>query len=117
MVKMKCTLLVLLVVFSGCTTRDVVSTSPQRDQAIPDPRATYIMQGEVMQPGAYPLPSGLGVLNAIAAAGGLTDYAAGTVTIVGNRQQTFHARIRDVERGKTADPRVEDGDVILIMRH
>ncbi len=75
--------------------------------------------GEVKSPGVYPLVSSAGLMQAVAAAGGVTREASGQVTIA--RPRTGEMQTTDVgqalagrqsSRGMTLEP----GDVIMVNR-
>jgi polysaccharide export outer membrane protein len=81
--------------------------------------------GEVVRPGMYDLETGSGVLHALAAAGGLTPFAASDRVYVLRRGSPMDAnsgpsRIRfrydDLRRGKarSSDFRLRAGDVVLV---
>jgi polysaccharide export outer membrane protein len=75
--------------------------------------------GEVNKPGVYPLPQGAGVLQALAAAGGLTQYASRDRIFV-VRDLPQRARIRfefnqlTQAEGKAATFRLRVGDVVVV---
>jgi polysaccharide export outer membrane protein len=75
--------------------------------------------GEVSKPGVYPVPMGAGVLQALAAAGGFTQYASRDRIFV-VREIPQRARIRfDFEQltlaeGKAATFRLRVGDTVVV---
>jgi len=75
--------------------------------------------GEVTKPGVYALPAGAGVLQALAAAGGLTQYASKNKIFV-IRETPERARIRfEFEQltqagGKAATFRLRLGDIVVV---
>ncbi len=78
------------------------------------------LTGRVMTPGAQPLVGPLTVLQALALAGGLQEYAnAKNVTILrneGGRVQTFKFNYKDVVRGKGLEQNIllRPGDTVLV---
>jgi len=79
----------------------------------------YIL-GEVTRPGAYPLVSGMRVLQALSSAGGFTQYAKITKIYVlrqqGSLQEKFPFNYKAVVGGKQADENFElkAGDTIIV---
>ena len=80
------------------------------------PQRTYFIRGEVRAPGRFPVVGGLTMLQAIAAAGGYTEFAnSKKVNLIrGGRTTTFN--MRDIERRPEQDIRLESGDVIVVER-
>lgn len=76
--------------------------------------------GRVASPGAHPLVGPLTVMQAIALAGGLTEYAdAKGITIVRSRNgqsQSFKFNYRDVAKGKSMEQnlQLQPGDTIVV---
>jgi polysaccharide export outer membrane protein len=76
--------------------------------------------GQVKEPGAFPLTSQLTVLQAIALAGGLLDYAdAKNITILrkdGASTTTLKFNYKDVSRGKKLEQNVvlRPGDTVVV---
>jgi polysaccharide export outer membrane protein len=73
--------------------------------------------GEVKTPGVYPLASGSGLTQALAAAGGPTRLASGEITIVKARTgETRTAGLEQAEVGAPVAPEavLEPGDVIMV---
>ena len=80
------------------------------------PMRGYFVRGEVKQPGRFPLLSGVTVVQAIATAGGYTEFAnPGKVRILrgGN---SFTVNVQELEKHPERDRVVEVGDVILVPR-
>jgi polysaccharide export outer membrane protein len=75
--------------------------------------------GEVNKPGVYPVPMGAGVLQALAAAGGFTQYASRDRIFV-VRETPTRARIRfqfdelTQAEGKAATFRLRAGDTVVV---
>jgi polysaccharide export outer membrane protein len=80
------------------------------------PSRSYYVRGEIRAPGKYPWQTGMTVMQAIASAGGFTDFAApGGVQIMrGERIVMFNAKA--AERDPAKDISIETGDVIVIPR-
>jgi len=74
--------------------------------------------GSVGKPGAYPLGSPMTVLELIARAGGLTEYAKSKdITIVRKKDgSTLRFNYKDVIRGKNLKQNVylENGDIVMV---
>ena len=80
------------------------------------PSQSYFIQGEVRQPQRFSLMTGTTLLQAVAAAGGYTEYAdPKRVTLTRGREvRVFN--MREVERNPQQDISVESGDVIRVPR-
>lgn len=83
-------------------------------------RKVFII-GEVRQPNAYPLGGPRTVLQVIAVAGGLNEYADGEhITIMRERadgsKQTFKFNYKDVTKGKHLETNIQlqPGDTIIV---
>ncbi len=96
--------------------------SPAVTVSLEEPRAmTVSVLGEVAKVGSYPLEQGSGLLEALSAAGGPTQYAS-TDRIMLIRREPSGTRIRirfDYEalvqlRGAAAAFRLQNGDVIVV---
>jgi polysaccharide biosynthesis/export protein len=76
--------------------------------------------GEVTKPGEYPLTGPRSVMQLIALAGGLTEYAdANAITIVrmeNGRQRSYKFHYKDVARGKALPQNIQlqPGDVVVV---
>lgn len=97
---------------------------------VEDPNATVVVRqinsrkvfvtGQVGRPGAYPLLGPTTVLQAIAQAGGLLEYAKANDILVmrqvKGRTQTFKFRYKDVTRGKHLEQNIElkPGDTVVV---
>jgi polysaccharide export outer membrane protein len=81
------------------------------------PSRSYFLQGEIRAPGRYPLSQGrITLLQAIATAGGYTDFAAsGRVEII-RRGETIRVDVKDLEKYPDRDIQLESGDLIKIPR-
>ncbi len=74
----------------------------------------YYVRGEVRRSGRYPLSREMTVLQAIAAAGGFTDYADRKRIRVSRGSGSFRVSAKRVEQKKDKDPLVEPGDMIIV---
>jgi polysaccharide export outer membrane protein len=80
---------------------------------------SVFVYGEVRNPGAYPLASGVGFLQAIATAGGLTEAASGTLTLLRPRTgETRAISLDKLAQAGTVEPGslLQPGDVLLVQR-
>ena len=80
------------------------------------PSQSFFVRGEVRQPGRYPLMSGVTLLQAIAAAGGYTEFAYPRKVKVVRGETTFYVNMHDLEKHPEKDRAVEAGDVIVVPR-
>ncbi|MDZ4199647.1 MAG: polysaccharide biosynthesis/export family protein [Kiritimatiellia bacterium] len=81
------------------------------------PIRSYFVRGEVRSPGRYPLTSGgVTLLQAIATAGGYTDFAAVTRIELIRGTVTTRVDARDLERFPEKDIKLESNDLIVIPR-
>ena len=80
------------------------------------PSQSYYVRGEVRQPGRFPLSSGVTMVQAIAAAGGYTEFANSRKVqlLRGNKADYYDARSLEVHPEK--DVAIEAGDVIVVHR-
>jgi len=78
---------------------------------------SVFVMGEVARPGAYPLASGTGVMQPIASAGGMTDFANGEITILRPAGES-HTYLLDqlTGTGGSTQALLQPGDVILVNR-
>lgn len=109
------------------TTLDSATTDAGRSPALRDgdvitveePKYVYV-QGEVRRQGRYPLTTGMTLLQAIAVAEGLTDWASKKemriLREVGGEKREIEVNLRKVESRKTEDPVLQPGDYILVKR-
>lgn len=84
--------------------------------SVVSPSQSFFVQGEVRLPQRYPLVSGTTVLQAIAAAGGYTEYAEPRKVSLTRGRDVKVINMRDVERNPQQDLSVESGDVIRVPR-
>jgi polysaccharide export outer membrane protein len=97
-------------------------SSPQVTVMVQEVRSqTYVVVGKVTKPGSYELGKPTTVLEAIAIAGGMLDFAkANKVKIIrrreGGQSETFYFDYNKVIKGKNAEQNVElqNGDTIVV---
>lgn len=79
---------------------------------------SVFVMGEVKSPGVYPLASGAGLMQALAAAGGLTEFASGQISVLESRtgQARMVALGTSVSGGHPSNPLLQPGDVVLVDR-
>jgi polysaccharide export outer membrane protein len=79
---------------------------------------SVFVMGEVRNPGVYPLVGGAGYVQALAAAGGLSETASGEISLVKARaKQSYTFLLGEGESaGSVIGPMLEPGDVILVLR-
>ena len=76
--------------------------------------------GEVAKPGAYPLMSTMSVMQLIALAGGLTEFAEAkrisVMRVEAGKTKTFKFEYKDVAKGKKAEQNIvlKPGDTIVV---
>jgi polysaccharide export outer membrane protein len=84
------------------------------------PKERVRVVGEVERPGSYPLSDAATILDAVLAAGGLSEYAAGNrarlVRGEGADREETRIRLGDVLEGRTDAANIElrDGDIIVV---
>ena len=80
----------------------------------------FYIQGEVHKPGTYELRPGMTLLQAIAVAEGLTDWAdrkdIALNRTVGDRRVRQTVNMKNVERQKEPDVELAGGDIIIVAR-
>lgn len=80
------------------------------------PLRSYFVRGEVRNPGRFPLTSGMTLVQAIATAGGFTEFAdQNDVRVVRGERRLRHS-VRKMEANPEEDIAVEAGDVIIVTR-
>jgi len=80
------------------------------------PTQSYFVRGEVRQPGRFPLTGGITVLQAIAAAGGYTEFANPRRINIIREGETLIENARQMEQNPEEDMPVKAGDVIIVPR-
>ncbi len=80
------------------------------------PTRSYYVRGEVRAPGRFSLLSRVTVAQAIAAAGGFSEFAdTGRIEVFRGKER-IRVNIRDVEKRPERDVDLEPGDVIIVRR-
>lgn len=81
------------------------------------PQRTYFIRGEVRQAGRFPIVGGLTLMQAIAAAGGYTEFASPrNVQLLRGTGRPIDVNMRQIEKNPETDIRLESGDVIVVGR-
>lgn len=80
------------------------------------PHTAFFVRGEVRQPGRYPLTRDVTLLQAIALAGGYTEYAQPRRIDIQRGSTSFRINAQRIERGEEVSPPIEPGDIIVIPR-
>lgn len=80
------------------------------------PQRSYFVRGEVRAPGRYPISGGLTLLQAIASAGGYTEFANPRRIQVSRGGQQISADAYEIEKNPDSDIAIETGDVIVVPR-
>ncbi len=80
------------------------------------PARMYYLQGEVRSPGRYPVISGLTLRQAIASAGGYTDFARTRRIQITRGGEVFRINARQIERNPERDIEIKTGDIIFVPR-
>lgn len=80
------------------------------------PSRTYFIRGEIRQPGKFPIVSGVTIMQAIAAAGGYTEFANQRSVKLIRGGSTTTVNVKNIERNPEKDIRLESGDVIVVDR-
>ncbi len=111
----------------GLTTdqlKDVLQKSAAR--ILPDANVTVVVRqlnsrkvyvtGQVGMSGAYPLVGPRTVVQAIAMAGGLTEYAKGEEILIVRGSTTFRFNYKEVQRGRKLEQNIQlqPGDQIMV---
>jgi len=80
------------------------------------PTRSYFVRGEVRAPGRFSLIGSVTVLQAIATAGGYTDFANMSDVRLTRGDKTIQLNAKDIERNPEKDVEVEGGDTIIVKR-
>jgi len=76
------------------------------------------VMGSVAKPGRFALASGMTLIEAITAAGGLTQLASGNSTIVtrhhDGKLQRFKVAVDRISEGQEEDFKLQDGDIVFV---
>ena len=76
----------------------------------------FHVRGRVAKPGSYALYSATTLTQAIATAGGISGHAPAVIEVLRTRGKTVTLRfdLDKIQNGTAKDPRLRDGDLILI---
>ena len=77
---------------------------------------SYFMEGEVNRPQEYPLNRRITLLQAIAAAGGYTDFADKKDVVITRRGENIRINAKEIEKNPELDMPLEAGDRIKVDR-
>ena len=80
------------------------------------PSRIYFIRGEIRNPGRFPIIGGVTIMQAIAAAGGYTEFANQRSIKLIRGESTTTVNMRTIERNPERDIRLESGDVIVVDR-
>lgn len=80
------------------------------------PHTAFFVRGEVRQPGRYPLTRDVTLLQAIALAGGYTEYAQPRRIDIQRGTTSFRINAQRIERGEELSPPIQPGDIIVVPR-
>jgi len=80
------------------------------------PARSYYVRGEVQKPGRYPIISEVSIVQAIAAAGGFTEFASPRKVEVLPGTKKFRVDVRELEKYPDRDKALEAGDVLIVHR-
>ena len=71
--------------------------------------AVYYVQGEVLQPGQFPLQSGTTLMQAIAAAKGYTSFAWKTRVTISRHGKVYRFNMKELEKDPSKDVKIKAG--------
>jgi len=80
------------------------------------PARSYYVRGEIRQPGRFPLLSRVTIVQAIAAAGGFTEFANPSKVEILRGNQRIRINVAEFEKYPERDKELESGDVIIVHR-
>ena len=81
-------------------------------------RGQVLVQGWVVNPGAYPITPGMTALGAVTAAGGELYSSSAMVLRAGpgGQKMKLPVNLSDVESGEAPDVQVQSGDIVIVQR-
>ena len=82
-------------------------------------KQVYFITGEVARPGQYEISRGMTLMQALSQAGGLGKFASQTFELhreQGGEKKIMTFDLSDIRKGRSADPLIEAGDVIIVRR-
>lgn len=80
------------------------------------PSRSYYVRGEIKQPGRFSLVSRVTVVQAIAAAGGFTEFANPSKVEILRGNERIRVDVAEFEKHPERDREIESGDVIIVQR-
>lgn len=80
------------------------------------PSQSFFVRGEVRAPGRFQLVGGMTMLQALAAAGGFTEFANPRKVELLRREKRMIVNVRQLEKNPARDIELEAGDVIIVPR-
>lgn len=80
------------------------------------PSRSYYVRGEIRQPGRFALLSRVTIVQAIAAAGGFTEFANPSKVEILRGNQRIRVDVAEFERHPERDKELESGDVVIVQR-
>lgn len=80
------------------------------------PSRSYYVRGEIKQPGRFQLLSRVTVVQAVAAAGGFTEFANPSKVEILRGNQRIRVDVAEFEKHPERDKELESGDVIIVQR-
>ncbi|MBP7276147.1 MAG: polysaccharide export protein [Kiritimatiellae bacterium] len=80
------------------------------------PLRSYFVRGEARSPGRFPLTAGMTLVQAIATAGGFTEFADQNDVRVIRGERRLRYSVRKMEANPEEDIAIEAGDVIVVTR-
>jgi polysaccharide biosynthesis/export protein VpsN len=80
------------------------------------PGRSYYVRGEIRQPGRFQLLARVTVVQAIAAAGGFTEFANPSKVEILRGTQRILVNVAEFEKHPERDKELESGDVIIVQR-
>jgi len=79
----------------------------------------FFITGEIARPGQYEISFGLTLLQAISQAGGVGKFASQSIEVhrdIEGEKQILSFDLSHIRKGKTSDPPVLAGDVLIVKR-
>ena len=80
------------------------------------PTQSFYIRGEVKTPGRFPLIAGMTVLQAVASAGGYTEYANSRRIKILRKGEYFFVNGKEIEVDPEKDRELEASDVVIVPR-
>jgi protein involved in polysaccharide export with SLBB domain len=113
---------------SAVQVADMIRDALQQQRILRSPNVTvYVVErrskqitfmGAVAKPGTYPLTTGMSLIQALGAAGGLTPLARGSEAVLtrlaGAGRQRFRVDIESITEGRAADFSLQAGDILYV---